>query len=321
MALNLFTVGLNLLKKSSLSQGKRHFSSIGFVGLGNMGNYMANNLIKKGHKIVVYDVNRSALTNLVEAGAKEASSAAELSKNSQMVITMLPTNDHVWESYTGNDGLLSTAEKNTLFVDSSTIDPSVSQKVHQEATKKGAKFIDGPVSGGVVGARDGTLTFMVGGEKEQYDRAKPILEAMGTRIVHCGDVGMGQVAKLCNNMLLAISMIGVSEVVNLADRLGLDPKVMTSILNTSTGRCWSSEVYPPVPGIIDTVPSSNNYEGGFLTHLMTKDLGLAQAAATRSSTPIPLGSLAHQVYRMLMTHGHANRDFSIIYQYLKNCKV
>ncbi|KAK0071005.1 hypothetical protein PV326_001782, partial [Microctonus aethiopoides] len=212
------------------------------------------------------------------------------------------------------------AQKNAIFIDSSTIDPLMSQKISIETLKKGAKFLDGPVSGGVVGARDGTLTFMVGGNEDVYKCAKSVLEAMGTRIVHCGDVGMGQVAKLCNNMLLAISMIGVSEVVNLADRLGLDPKVMLSILNTSTGRCWSSEIYPPIPGVIDTVPSSNNYQGGFMTSLMTKDLGLAQSAATRSNTAIPLGSLAHQIYRILMSHGHEQKDFSVVYQYFKNFK-
>lgn len=291
-----------LIKRSFIHpSGQRNYSKIGFVGLGNMGNSMAKNILKKGFKLSVYDINKSSMTNLIEAGATGASSPSEISKNSEVIITMLPTNDHVWDCYTSKNGLLNSANKNTLFIDSSTIDPSVSQNIYKECIKKEAKFIDGPVSGGVVGARDGTLTFMVGGDKEQYDKSIPILESMGSRIVHCGDVGMGQVAKLCNNMLLAISMIGVSEVVNLADRLGLDPKVMTSILNTSTGRCWSSEIYPPVPGIIDTVPSSNDYQGGFMTSLMTKDLGLAQSAATRSGTPIPLGSLAHQIYRTLMT--------------------
>ncbi|KAK0157381.1 hypothetical protein PV328_011129 [Microctonus aethiopoides] len=308
------------LQRLTVMNGYRNFSNVGFVGLGNMGNSMAKNLLKKGHKLTVYDTNKSVVMNLIEAGARGASSAEELSKESNIVITMLPTNDHVWDSYTGEKGLLRGAQKNTIFIDSSTIDPLMSQKISIETLKKGAKFLDGPVSGGVVGARDGTLTFMVGGNEDVYKCAKSVLEAMGTRIVHCGDVGMGQVAKLCNNMLLAISMIGVSEVVNLADRLGLDPKVMLSILNTSTGRCWSSEIYPPIPGVIDTVPSSNNYQGGFMTSLMTKDLGLAQSAATRSNTAIPLGSLAHQIYRILMSHGHEQKDFSVVYQYFKNFK-
>ncbi|KAG8041462.1 hypothetical protein G9C98_002755 [Cotesia typhae] len=245
-------MAINILYKFRVPfiAGRRHFSNVGFVGLGNMGNYMATNLIKKGYKLTVYDINKSAVKNLVAAGATEAKSAADLAKNSQVVVTMLPTNDHVWDSFTAKDGLLSSVQKDTLFIDSSTIDPSVSQKVSAETKKHGAKFIDGPVSGGVVGARDATLTFMVGGPKDQYERAKSLLEAMGTRVVHCGDVGMGQ--------------------------------------------------------------------GGFMTSLMTKDLGLAQAAATRSNTPIPLGSLAHQIYRILMNHGLKDKDFSVVYQYLKS---
>ncbi|XP_063976344.1 probable 3-hydroxyisobutyrate dehydrogenase, mitochondrial isoform X1 [Diachasmimorpha longicaudata] len=313
--------GFATLRRSCCAvKGQRNFSSVGFIGLGNMGNSMAKNIMKKGFKLNVFDINSSAVTNVVEAGATAASNVAEIAKNSEVVITMLPANDHVWNCYTGENGLLSAVKKDALFIDSSTIDPLVSQNISVETLKKGAKFLDGPVSGGVVGARDATLTFMVGGEKQQYERAKPLLEAMGARVVHCGDVGMGQVAKLCNNMLLAISMIGVSEAVNLADRLGLDPKVMTSIINTSTGRCWSSEIYPPVPGIIDSVPSSNDYKGGFTTSLITKDLGLAQAAATRSNAIIPLGSLAHQVYRSLMGQGFYDKDFSVIYEYLKGHK-
>ncbi|XP_011312862.1 3-hydroxyisobutyrate dehydrogenase, mitochondrial isoform X3 [Fopius arisanus] len=285
-----------------------------------MGNSMAMNILKKGFKLTVFDINKSAMTNVIEAGGKAAPNVSDVAKNSEIVITMLPANDHVWECYTGKNGLLSTVNKDALLIDSSTIDPLVSQKLSVETLKKGAKFLDGPVSGGVVGARDATLTFMVGGGKQECERAKPILEAMGSRVVHCGDVGMGQVAKLCNNMLLAISMIGVAEAVNLADRLGLDPKVMNSIINTSTGRCWSSEINPPVPGIIDSVPSSNDYKGGFTTSLISKDLGLAQAAATRSNALTPLGSVAQQVYRTIMLHGFGDKDFSSVYQYLRGNK-
>ncbi|XP_011312860.1 3-hydroxyisobutyrate dehydrogenase, mitochondrial isoform X1 [Fopius arisanus] len=303
-----------------VGSGRRNFSSVGFIGLGNMGNSMAMNILKKGFKLTVFDINKSAMTNVIEAGGKAAPNVSDVAKNSEIVITMLPANDHVWECYTGKNGLLSTVNKDALLIDSSTIDPLVSQKLSVETLKKGAKFLDGPVSGGVVGARDATLTFMVGGGKQECERAKPILEAMGSRVVHCGDVGMGQVAKLCNNMLLAISMIGVAEAVNLADRLGLDPKVMNSIINTSTGRCWSSEINPPVPGIIDSVPSSNDYKGGFTTSLISKDLGLAQAAATRSNALTPLGSVAQQVYRTIMLHGFGDKDFSSVYQYLRGNK-
>ncbi|XP_011312861.1 3-hydroxyisobutyrate dehydrogenase, mitochondrial isoform X2 [Fopius arisanus] len=312
---------LGALRKSCCAaKSRRNFSSVGFIGLGNMGNSMAMNILKKGFKLTVFDINKSAMTNVIEAGGKAAPNVSDVAKNSEIVITMLPANDHVWECYTGKNGLLSTVNKDALLIDSSTIDPLVSQKLSVETLKKGAKFLDGPVSGGVVGARDATLTFMVGGGKQECERAKPILEAMGSRVVHCGDVGMGQVAKLCNNMLLAISMIGVAEAVNLADRLGLDPKVMNSIINTSTGRCWSSEINPPVPGIIDSVPSSNDYKGGFTTSLISKDLGLAQAAATRSNALTPLGSVAQQVYRTIMLHGFGDKDFSSVYQYLRGNK-
>ncbi|XP_058796018.1 3-hydroxyisobutyrate dehydrogenase, mitochondrial [Phymastichus coffea] len=296
---------------------QREFSSVGFVGLGNMGAFMARNLIKKGYKLTVYDINKKAVEGVVSAGAKGAQNVAEVSKNSEVVVTMLPMNQHVLDCYTGKDGIISAARKGTLLVDSSTIDSSVAQQVAHEAQKSGLRFIDGPVSGGVVGAENGTLTFMVGGAKSDYEQAKSFLEAMGSRAVHCGEVGMGQVAKICNNMLLAIQMIGLSEALSLGDKLGLDPKILTDIVNTSTGRCWSSEIYNPVPGIIPTVPSSKNYEGGFGTALISKDLGLAQAAATRVGSPIALGSLSHQIYRTMMAHGLGPKDFSVIYQFIR----
>ncbi|KAK2580664.1 hypothetical protein KPH14_007767 [Odynerus spinipes] len=306
-----------LRQKCGPIAGVRRFSKIGFIGLGNMGGHMARNILKKGHKLTVFDVNKSAVTGLVEAGAQTASSAADVSRDVDVVISMLPTNQHVLDCYTGDNGILSAVKKNVLLIDSSTIDPSVSQVVSKEAEKREVKFIDGPVSGGVNAAKDGTLTFMVGGTKTNFEAAKPILKAMGSRIVHCGDVGMGQAAKLCNNMLLAITMIGTAEIFNLGQRLGLEASVLNDIVNSSTGRCWSSELYSPIPGLLSNVPSSNNYEGGFSTMLMTKDLGLAQAAATRTQTAIPLGSLAHQIYRILNVHGLSQKDFSIVYQFLK----
>ncbi|XP_014205571.1 probable 3-hydroxyisobutyrate dehydrogenase, mitochondrial [Copidosoma floridanum] len=196
----------------------RNISNVGFIGLGNMGAFMAKNLIKKGYKLTVYDINRTAIDNVTSAGARGAESIAEVSRNSELVVTMLPMNQHVLSCYTDKDGIISAAKEGTLLVDSSTIDPSVSQTVAKEAEKKGLRFIDGPVSGGVVGAENGTLTFMVGGAKSHYEQAKVVLDAMGSRAVHCGDVGMGLVAKICNNMLLAISMIGVSEALNLGKR-------------------------------------------------------------------------------------------------------
>ncbi|KAL6266725.1 hypothetical protein P5V15_003561 [Pogonomyrmex californicus] len=301
----------------TVTVGKRCYSKIGFLGLGNMGGHMARNLLKKGYQLTVYDVNKSAVTNLVEAGAGCASNVAEMSKEAEVVISMLPSNQHVLDVYTGENGILSAARENVLLIDSSTVDPSVSQSVASQARERNLRFIDSPVSGGVNAAKDATLTFMVGGTKTDFTDAKSILENLGSRIVHCGDVGMGQAAKLCNNMLLAISMIGTAEAFNLGQKLGLDAKILADIVNSSSGKCWSSELYNPVPGILSNVPSSKNYEGGFGTTLMAKDLGLAQSAATRTQAPIPLGSLAHQIYRTVIAHGFSNKDFSVVYQFLK----
>ncbi|XP_026674626.1 3-hydroxyisobutyrate dehydrogenase, mitochondrial isoform X3 [Ceratina calcarata] len=282
-----------------------------------MGGHMARNLLKKGYKLIVFDVNETAVSNLTKEGADRASSPAELAKGVEVVVSMLPSNQHVLDVYNVKNGLLSSAKENTLLIDSSTIDPFVSQTLEKEAAKSGVNFIDSPVSGGVNAAKDGTLTFMVGGSQENFERAKPLLRSMGSRAVHCGDVGMGEAAKLCNNMLLAVSMIGTAEAFNLGRKLGLDSKVLADIVNSSTGRCWSSELYNPVPGILDNVPSSKNYDGGFGTALMAKDLGLVQGVATNVGAAVPLGSLAHQIYRAVIAQGFAMKDFSFVYQFLK----
>lgn len=318
--MNLLVFGLKSSKWMSTTSVRR-FSKIGFIGLGNMGNHMARNILKKDYQLTVFDVDKSAISNLIEAGAKTASTGAETAKDVDVLISMLPSSQHVLNCYTGANGVLSSVKKGSLLIDSSTIDPFVSQEISEEVEKREAKFIDAPVSGGINAARDGTLTFMVGGSIENFDSAKSILEVMGSRIVHCGDVGMGQAAKLCNNMLLAINMIGTAEIFNLGQRLGLKDSVLNDIVNSSSGRCWSSELYNPVPGILPDVPSSRNYEGGFSTSLMAKDLSLAQSAATRTNTLIPLGSLAHQIYRILNTHGLSKKDFSIVYQFIKGNKI
>ncbi|XP_076752134.1 3-hydroxyisobutyrate dehydrogenase, mitochondrial [Xylocopa sonorina] len=282
-----------------------------------MGAHMARNLLNKGHKLIVFDVNESAVSKLREAGADRASSLADVARDVEAVVSMLPSNQQVLDVYDVKIGLLSSAKRNTLLIDSSTIDPFVSQTLNKQAAKIAVNFIDSPVSGGVNAAKDGTLTFMVGGSKENFERAKPLLKSMGSRIVHCGDVGMGQAAKLCNNMLLAVSMIGTAEAFNLGRKLGLDPKILAEIVNSSSGRCWSSELYNPVPQVLENVPSSRNYEGGFGTDLMAKDLGLAQAAASKVEATIPLGSLAHQIYRAVIAQGFPKKDFSFVYQFLK----
>lgn len=278
---------------------------------------MARNLLKKGHKLIVFDVTPASVEALKADGATVASSPKDVAAKADLIVTMLPASQHVLEVYTGNAGILRSVHKGSLLIDSSTIDPSVSQIMAEESNKVGATFVDAPVSGGVNAARDALLTFMVGGPEEAFTKAKAVLDKMGKNVVHCGPVGTGQAAKICNNMLLAISMIGTSETMNLGMSLGLDPKLLAKILNMSSGRCWSSEVYNPVPGVLEGVPSSNNYKGGFGTALMTKDLGLAQNAATTTKSPTPLGSLAHQIYRIMTNSGYAGKDFSSAFQFLQ----
>ncbi|XP_012940528.2 3-hydroxyisobutyrate dehydrogenase, mitochondrial [Aplysia californica] len=282
-----------------------------------MGGHMARNLMKKGYPVVAFDVSQDSLATLKADGASVASSPAEVAFGVDRLVTMLPANAHVQEVYTGPSGILSTVREGTLLLDSSTIDPAVSKAVAAQAGEKGAVYMDAPVSGGVNAARDGILTFMVGGTESDFGTAKALLENMGKNIVHCGAVGTGQAAKICNNMLLAISMIGTSETMNLGMRLGLDPKLLAGILNTSTGRCWSSELYNPVPGVLPGVPSSNDYQGGFGVALMTKDLGLAQSAAIVTQSPTPLGSAALQIYRQLCNHGYGGKDFSSTFKFLQ----
>jgi len=299
--------------------GFRYLSGnpIGFIGLGNMGSNMAANLMKKGHSLVVYDINSAATEAAGKLGAKIATSPAEVAAQVDKVITMLPANQHVKDCYTGSGGVIESAKAGTILIDSSTVDPAVSKQVAEAASAKGLTFLDAPVSGGVPAAVAGTLTFMVGGSAEKCKEIEPVLLGMGGRVVHCGDVGAGEAAKICNNMLLGISMIGVAEAMNLGVKLGLDAKLLASIFNTSTGRCWSNEVYNPMPGVVENSPASRNYEGGFGTALMTKDLGLSQLAAAQVSAATPLGSLSHQIYRLLCTNGYGNKDFSAVLQFLR----
>ncbi|XP_041371706.1 3-hydroxyisobutyrate dehydrogenase, mitochondrial-like isoform X2 [Gigantopelta aegis] len=290
---------------------------VGFIGVGNMGGHMARNLLKKGYPLMVYDVSQQHMDTLKKDGAVLASSPAEVADHVTRIVTMLPESAHVQEVYTGKNGLFSKVKKQTLFIDSSTIDPAVSQAMAEEATEHGAMYVDAPVSGGVNAARDAVLTFMVGGTDKAFTDAKLLLDWMGKNIVHCGPVGTGQAAKICNNMLLGISMIGTSEAMNLGIKLGLDSKMLAKIFSMGSGRCWSSEVYNPVPGVIEGIPSSNDYKGGFGTALMTKDLKLAQNAAIATQSSTPMGSLAHQIYRMMTNQGFGEKDFSSAYQFIK----
>eukprot|EP00794_Sanderia_malayensis_P003806 gene3806-4333_t len=285
-----------------------------------MGAFMAQNLIKSGYNVVVNDVYPEAMVPLKEFGAETVSSPAEVAKHVKTIITMLPSSPEVQKVYCGDDGILSAASSGTIMIDSSTIDPVVSKEMAQKSDKIGAVYMDAPVSGGVIAARDATLTFMVGGSDQNFPQAENILKNIGKNVMHCGEVGTGQAAKVCNNMLLAISMIGTAETMNLGTRLGLDSKMLAKILNVSTGKCWSSELYNPYPGVIEGVPSSNNYKGGFGSQLMAKDLGLAQNAATLTKSATPLGSLAHQIYRIMCNQGYSKMDFSSVFKFLREDK-
>lgn len=291
--------------------------TVGFIGLGNMGHNMGMNLLKGGYNLVVYDVYPEAMEPFKALGATAVTTPRLVAQQVKKIITMLPSSPDVKEVYNGDSGTFRGLQEGTLLIDSSTIDPSVSKEMSKLANDHKGSYMDAPVSGGVVAARDATLTFMVGGKADDYALAEVLLKNMAKNVVHCGGVGTGQAAKICNNMLLAISMIGTSEVMNLGTRLGLDKKMLAHILNISTGRCWSSELYNPCPGVVEGVPSSNNYQGGFGTQLMAKDLGLAQNASTETKSATPMGSLAHQLYRVMCNRGYSKLDFSSVYKFLR----
>lgn len=286
---------------------------IGFLGLGNMGGPMARNLLKAGHRLSVYDLSATAVAGLAEAGAQPADSPAAVARAGvEAIITMLPAAAQVRQVYLGDDGLLAHVPAGVLLIDSSTIDPMSAREVAAAAARNGNPMVDAPVSGGTVGAAAATLTFMVGGSEAQFQQAQPILSAMGRNIVHCGASGNGQVAKVANNMLLGISMIGVAEAMSLGVALGMDAKVLAGVINSSSGRCWSSEVNNPFPGVLENGPASRGYSGGFGTDLMLKDLGLASDAAKQVRQPVILGALAQQLYQASSLRGQGSLDFSAI---------
>ncbi|CAD0225837.1 3-hydroxyisobutyrate dehydrogenase [Chryseobacterium sp. JV274] len=289
-------------------------SNIAFIGLGNMGGPMAINLIKKGHHVVGFDLSEEALKILVSEGGKAAGSAVAASEDADVVISMLPSGKHVADLY--SEDFMSSLKPNTLLIDSSTIDAVTARTVAELAASKGCRMIDAPVSGGTAGAQAGTLTFIVGGKQEDYEKARPILKCMGQNIFHAGESGAGQVAKICNNMLLAIHMIGTSEAINLGVKHGLNPQVLSEIMQKSSGKNWSLDVYNPYPGVMENAPASRNYSGGFAVDLMTKDLGLAAEAGLETKTSTPLGNTALNLYRMWSESGNGKTDFSSIIQFL-----
>jgi 3-hydroxyisobutyrate dehydrogenase len=290
---------------------------IGFVGLGNMGLPMAQNLIKAGHQVEGFDVYAVAVEKLKAAGGAGAASIEAAVSHADVVITMLPSGNEVRAVYLDAAGALESANAGALLIDSSTIDVDTARIVAAAAAGKGLAMVDAPVSGGVGGAQAGTLTFMVGGSDAAFSRAKPVLEAMGKTIVHAGGPGNGQAAKICNNMILGVSMIAVSEAFLLAEKLGLDHQKLFDISSKSSGQCWSMTSYCPVPGPVPASPANRDYQAGFTAAMMLKDLKLAQDAARTVDASTPLGAEAASLYGLFVGQGHAARDFSGIIRFLR----
>lgn len=304
-----------------------HLEKVGFIGLGNMGYHMASNLIRAGYLVTVHDINYDAMKKFSEKGIPSKETPFEVAETSDVVITMLPSASNVLDVYTGPNGFLHdrSCVRPWLFIDSSTIDPQTSRKLSASVSSYPLKeqkgyantpvMLDAPVSGGVPGAEARTLTFMVGGSEEAYIAAKPLFMSMGKNIIYCGGTGNGAAAKICNNLAMAISMIGVSEAVALGQSLGITASTLTSIFNSSSARCWSSDSYNPVPGVMEGVPSSRNYDVGFSSKLMAKDLALALASAEEVGMNCPLASGAHVIYTELCEQGYESKDFSSVFRH------
>jgi len=292
-------------------------AQIAFIGLGNMGGPMATNLVKSGHDVKIFDLVVEAMAQVQKQGGTIASSAIDAARGADFVISMLPAGKHVEALYVGSEeapGLFSVIAKNAVVIDSSTIDSQTAQKVSKIAADQGLQMVDAPVSGGVAAATAGTLAFMCGGSEASFARVKPILECMGKNIFHAGDNGAGQVAKACNNMLLAMLMIGTSEAIKLGADNGLDPAVLSEIMLASSGRNWTLECYNPCPGVMETAPASKGYQPGFMVNLMCKDLNLAMDAARATETDVPMGTLARDLFTGHASDGNGLKDFSSIFE-------
>lgn len=285
-------------------------TKVAFIGLGNMGSGMCANLARTGHEVKAFDLNAEAVRKAEESGANGAGSVADAVEGAEVVVSMLPAGKHVLSVYFGDDGVAAHSAPGTLFLDCSTISVEESREAAAQAKAAGFLMVDAPVSGGTAAADAGTLTFMVGGPKEAFEKAKPLLEIMGKNVFHAGDAGNGQVAKIANNMLLGISMIGTCEAFNLAEKLGLDAQTFFDISSTASGQCWSMTSYCPAPGPVPTAPSNRDYKPGFAVAMMLKDLKLALGAAEAADAETPLGKHARDIYARLDEDGHAGLDFS-----------
>lgn len=292
-------------------------STVAFIGLGNMGGPMAVNLVKAGFTVKAFDLSKDALHHVSEHGAIPAQSACAAAASADIVITMLPAGKHVRGLYLGDDdnkGIVDVVAAGTLLIDCSTIDAESARVVAEQAKVKGLEFIDAPVSGGTAGAAAGSLTFICGGSDSAFEQAQGVLNAMGANIFHAGAAGAGQVAKICNNMLLSVLMVGTSESLQMGIDHGLDPKVLSEIMKVSSGGNWTLDKYNPCPDVMPSVPSSNGYQGGFMVDLMVKDLGLSQEAALLSNSSTPMGALARSLYVNHARQGSGKRDFSSIFE-------
>lgn len=293
--------------------------TIAFLGLGHMGGPMAVNLVSAGYTVAAFDVVPAALDAAREHGVPVAAGAAEAVSRADVVLTMFPSGRHVLDAYQGSDGgtgLLAAAAPGTMFLDCSTINVDEAREAARLAIDAGHRSVDAPVSGGVVGAEAGTLTFMVGGDPEDFGAVRPLLEVMGKRVVHCGGHGAGQAAKICNNMILGITMIAVSEGFLLGKRLGLDAQKLFDVVSTSSGSCWAVNNYLPVPGPVPTSPANRDYQAGFTADNMLKDLKLAQQAAQTSGASTPMGAEAAQLFNLFVNSGNGAKDFSGIIRML-----
>lgn len=291
--------------------------NVAFIGVGAMGRPMLANVLAKGFTVTAYDIVPAALDAAVKLGAKAASSVADAAKAGDIVVTIVPSSSHVEAVYLGKGGVLEGVAAGRLCVDMSTVDPATSQKIGAALAAKGARFIDAPVSGGVGGATAGTLAIMIGGDARDVEEARPVLATMGSNLIHVGPIGAGEVAKLCNNLIAGVAAVAVSEAFRIAEGFGVDPRVLTSVIAKSSGNTWFMEKAHPVPGIVPTAASSNDYAAGFTTDLMAKDLGLAVTAARQLRVPVFVSPIAQQVLRLASSHGLGKKDFSSVYLFLK----
>jgi 3-hydroxyisobutyrate dehydrogenase len=293
-------------------------TNISFIGLGHMGQPMARHLLKNGYVVKVYDIEEKAIQSLVAFGAIPSNSITDATKDADVIFTMLQKGQQVYDVCMKPDGIFTHAKKNILYIDSSSIEIKITHELHAAASKNQIRMLDAPVSGGVSGAENATLTIMVGGEKSTFEEAKTYLDILGKKVIYAGSKGLGQAAKICNNLILGISMIAVSEGFTLAEKLGLDPKKFFEVSSNSSGQCWSMTSYCPAPHVIDNVPSNNNYQPGFMAKMMLKDLCLAETAADDLNVALPLGNKATELYKLFVNEGHGELDFSAIINLIAN---